>query len=255
MAAAVSSVANGGTLYEPRLIGAFIRDGRREPVPSKALRRTISAETAATMTTIMEAVVEEGTARAARIDGFTIAGKTGTAARVVNGRYSDTEYFTTFIGFAPSRTPALTVIVVIDSPHGKVKAYGGTVAAPIFKRIVEASLRHLGIGPTINAPSPVIVARADSAVKSVRPLPAGVAAIRAQILEPAQPGLMPDLRGLSAREALHSVTTIGLTPRVSGSGFVLEQSPEPGAVLIPGDAVTLTLGRRAPALPVGGRPQ
>lgn len=255
MAAAVSSVANGGTLYEPRLIGAFIRDGRREPVPPKALRRTISPETAATMTTIMEAVVEEGTAKSARIDGFTIAGKTGTAARVVNGVYSDTEYFTSFIGFAPSRKPALTVIVVIDSPHGKVKAYGGTVAAPVFKRIVEASLRHLGIGPTINAPSPVIVARADSALKAVRPLPAGVAAMRAQVLETAQPGVMPDLRGLSAREALHSVTTIGLNPRVSGSGFVLEQSPAPGAVLIPGDDVTLKLGRRAPALPAGGRPQ
>jgi cell division protein FtsI (penicillin-binding protein 3) len=255
MAAAVSSVANGGMLYEPRLIGAFVHNGRREPVEPKALRRTISAETAATMTSIMEAVVEHGTAKAARIDGFTIAGKTGTAAMVINGGYSKTEYHTSFIGFAPSRKPALTVIVVIDSPHGNVRAYGGTVAAPIFKRIVEASLRHLGIGPTVNAPSPVIVARADSAVKAVRPLPAGVAAIRAQVLEPARPGLMPDLRGLSVREALHSVTTIGLNPRVSGSGFVVEQSPEPGAVLIPGEPVSLTLGRWAPAIPAGGRPQ
>lgn len=252
MAAAVSSVANGGTLLEPRLIGAFIHNGRREPVPPRALRRTVSPETAATMTTIMESVVERGTAKNARIDGFTIAGKTGTAAKVVNRRYSQTEYNTSFIGFVPSRKPALTIIVVIDSPHGKTKAYGGAVAAPVFKRIAEASLRHMGIGPTINAPSPVIVARADSAVEAVRPHPVGVAAIRARDLEPASSGLMPDLRGLSGREAIRSITGLGLLPRLSGTGFVIEQSPRPGSVLSGGEWATVTLGRQAPALPAGG---
>lgn len=248
MAAAVSSVANGGTLYEPRLLGAVIRNGRREPVAPKALRRTVSKETAATLTGIMEAVVERGTATAAKIDGFTIAGKTGTAARIIDGRYSDTEYNTSFVGFAPSRTPALTVIVVVDSPHGKVKAYGGTVAAPIFQRIAQASLRHLGIGPTVNAPSPVMVTRADSGVESQRPRPAGVAATREQALQPAPFGLMPDLRGLSSREAVSSVSSHGLVPRTSGSGFVIQQSPEPGAILIPGEAAMLTLGRTAPKI-------
>ena len=255
MAAAVSSVANGGTLYEPRLIGAFIHSGRREPVPAKALRRTISPETADTMTSIMEAVVERGTAKAARIEGFTIAGKTGTAAKVINRRYSQTEYNTSFIGFVPSRQPALTVIVVIDSPHGKTKAYGGAVAAPIFKRIAEASLRHMGIGPTINAPSPVIVARADSAVDAVRPHPVGVAATRTLASAPEHAGLMPDLRGLSGREALQSITSLGLMPRMSGTGFVIEQSPEAGTVLTGGESATVTLGRQAPALPAGGPPR
>lgn len=246
MAAAVSSVANGGTLYEPRLIGAVIRNGRREPVAPKALRRTVSAETAATMTGIMEAVVERGTATAAKIEGFTVAGKTGTAARVVNRAYSNTEYYTSFIGFAPSRKPALTVIVVIDSPHGKVKAYGGTVAAPVFQRITEASLRHLGIGPTMNAPSPVMVTRADSGGALPKLLSTGVARLRDLVLQPAQAGLMPDLRGLSSREAVGSVTALGLYPRTSGSGFVIDQSPEPGAVLIPGEPAMLTFSRTAP---------
>ena len=255
MAAAVSSVANGGTLYEPRLIGAFVHDGEREVVPAKALRRTVSAETAAAMTSIMEAVVERGTAKSAQIEGFTIAGKTGTAAKVIDGRYSHTEYNTSFIGFVPSRNPALTIIVVIDSPHGKVRAYGGTTAAPVFKRIAEASLRHLGIGPTINAPSPVIVARAESAVESVGPRPVGVAALRAAAVDLPQDGLMPDLRGLSGREAINAATRLGLMLRTSGSGFVVEQSPAPGAVLMPGAGATLKLGRQALPLPIGGPPQ
>ena len=89
MASAVSSVANGGLLLQPRVVRAFIKDGRRVEVPRKEMRRTIEPDTAATLTTIMEQVVERGTARAAQIDGFTIAGKTGTAAKLVNGHYSD----------------------------------------------------------------------------------------------------------------------------------------------------------------------
>ena len=109
------------------------------------------------MTAIMEGVVERGTAKAAQIDGYTIAGKTGTAHKVINGAYSPSEYNASFVGFMPSRKPALTIIVVIDSPHGKGYT-GGAVAAPIFKRVAEASLRHLGIAPTVNAGPPVLVA-------------------------------------------------------------------------------------------------
>jgi cell division protein FtsI (penicillin-binding protein 3) len=253
MAAAVSSVANGGTLYEPRLVRAFIKDGRREPVTPKALRRTVSRETAATLTQIMEAVVERGTATAARIEGFTIAGKTGTAAKIVNGAYSKSDYNTSFIGFLPSRKPALAIVVVIDSPHGRVTAYGGTVAAPIFKRIAEASLRHLGIGPSLNPPPPVLVARADRrepAAMAVR----GPVSIE-QVLDPARAGFMPDLRGLSAREAVRSLTAIGLRAQMAGSGFVVAQSPEAGEPLVQGGDAVLKLGRRPLRVPPGGAQQ
>ena len=253
MVAAVSSVANGGTLYEPRLVRAFIRNGRREAVAARPLRRTVSPATAATLTEIMEAVVERGTATSAKIDGYTIAGKTGTAAKIVNGRYSNYDYNTSFVGFMPSRKPALAIIVVIDSPHGKVTAYGGTVAAPIFKRIAEASLRHLGIGPNLNAPPPVLLARHDPNVLPIRPV-RGTAAME-QLLKPASAGLMPDLRGLSAREAVQSLTSIGLRARLTGSGFVVEQSLEPGAPLVRGDGVVLKLSRRPPAIPAGGANQ
>ena len=250
MAAAVSSVANGGTLYEPRVVKAFIRDGRREEVVPKVLRRTVTSQTAATMTAIMEGVVERGTAKQARLEGYTIAGKTGTAQKLVDGRYSKSDYNVSFVGFLPSRNPALTVVVLIDSPHGKVTSYGGTVAAPIFQRIAEPAMRHLGIGPNLNPAPPVIVARAEERADAVRP--AGGPDINA-VLGPARMGLVPDVRGLSAREAVRSLLRIGLTPRLDGNGFVLEQVPAPGTLLVPGEGALLKLGRRLPA--TSGSPQ
>jgi cell division protein FtsI (penicillin-binding protein 3) len=254
MAAAVSSVANGGTLFEPRIVRAFIRNGRREPVAPKPLRQTVSPETAATLTGIMEAVVERGTATAAQIAGYTVAGKTGTAAKIVNGVYSKSDYNTSFIGFAPSRKPALTVIVVIDSPHGKVTAYGGTVAAPIFKRITEAALRHLGVPPTIDALPPVLVTQKSD--RAVQPTSGPWGPLtEADVLQPAEDGLMPDLRGLSARKAMLSLNRMGLTPQIQGTGLVIDQAPEPGSALIPGSTATLKLGRRPPVTRAGGPQQ
>lgn len=251
MAAAVSVVANGGEFVEPHVVRAFIRNGRREAVPRKVVRRAITPETAATMTGIMEAVVERGTAKGfAQIDGYTVAGKTGTASKLVNGYYSKSDYNASFVGFVPSRKPAVTIVVVIDSPHAH-GYYGASVSAPIFKRIAEATLRHLGVGPTLNPPPPVMVARHDSPPQLMAPRPA-VAPVTS--IAPAQPtpdGQMPDLRGLSARDALRTLTRIGLTARISGDGFVIEQSPEAGTLLARGDACILKLGRR-PLAPAGG---
>jgi cell division protein FtsI (penicillin-binding protein 3) len=249
MASAVSSVANGGTLYEPRVVRAILKDGRRAEVEHKALRRTISEHTAAQLTAIMEAVVERGTAKRAKIDGYTIAGKTGTAHKIIDGRYSPTEYNVSFVGFVPSRKPALTIIVLIDSPHGNGDT-GGVVSAPIFKRIAEGSLRHLGIAPTVNAPPPVLVASTAAESDGIGPQRVSLPIDLTATLQPAREGLMPDLRGLSARDATRALTSLGLTARLAGSGFVIEQSPAAGAFLIPGAACTLKLGRQ-PLAPSG----
>jgi cell division protein FtsI (penicillin-binding protein 3) len=251
MVAAVSSVANGGTLIEPRVVRAFIKDGQRAIIARKTLRRTVSTATAAELTGIMEAVVERGTAKAAQIDGYTIAGKTGTAAKLVNRNYSKSDYNASFVGFVPSRQPALSIIVVIDSPHAGPYA-GGAVAAPIFKRIAEASLRHLGVAPTINAMPPVLVARHDAAADPVVPRPVHDAGVVAAMVAPPQPGVMPDLRGQSAREALRLLTSIGAAARLVGSGFVVDQSPEAGAPLLGGEVSVLKLGRRLPPASSGG---
>ena len=175
MAAAVSAVANGGELVEPHVVRAFIRNGRREEVPRKVIRRAINPETAATVTQIMEAVVERGTAKSfAQIEGYTVAGKTGTASKLVNRQYSKSDYNASFVGFVPSRTPAVVIVVVIDSPHAK-GYYGAVVSAPVFKRIADATLRHLGIGPNVNPPPPVIVARHEQTDMAPTPIVAPVA--------------------------------------------------------------------------------
>ncbi len=113
MVTAVSAVANGGQLIEPRVVRALVRDGKRLEVKPTILGRTISKDTAVTMTGIMEKVVEDGTGTFAQIDGYTIAGKTGTAHKLVNGRYSNSDYFASFVGFLPSRNPVAAVIVVM----------------------------------------------------------------------------------------------------------------------------------------------
>ncbi len=252
MVTAASSVANGGHLLEPRVVRAFLKDGRRVEVPHKILRRTITAETAATLTTIMEQVVERGTAKAAQIPGFTIAGKTGTAAKLVNGHYQKSDYNASFVGFVPSRKPALAILVVMDSPHGAGYT-GGAVSAPVFKRIAESALTYLGIPPTLNPAPPVLLAR-HSADESdvVAAQPARIDGDQTAVLELARAGVMPDLRGFSAREALRALSHIGLTARMSGDGFVVSQMPEAGAALVPGEACTLRLDRHTPSAAASG---
>src|SRR5262245_41285632 len=159
MVAAVSSVANGGLFIEPRAIRAVYRDGVRYQVRPKELRRVVSPDTAATLTMIMEQVVTDGTAKRAKIDGFTIAGKTGTAQKLINGHYSHSDHNASFVGFLPSRNPVIAMVVVIDSAKGPNGDHGGTVAAPIFQRIAEAALRYLAIPRTVNPAPPVLVAR------------------------------------------------------------------------------------------------
>jgi membrane peptidoglycan carboxypeptidase len=240
MATAVSSIANGGELVEPHVVRAIIRNGRRVETPRKVLHRSVSQATAAELTSIMEQVVERGTGTAAKLETYQVAGKTGTAAKLVGGRYSKSDYNASFVGFVPSRRPALTILVVIDSPHAK-GYYGGTVSAPIFKRVADAALRYLGVPPTVNPLPPVLVARNSD--DEGRPQPA------AAVLEPGVPiprdGLMPDLRGLSGREALHIAAQLGLVAQLRGSGIVADQRPAPGYTVERGATCLITLRRQA----------
>jgi cell division protein FtsI (penicillin-binding protein 3) len=241
MVAAVSSVANGGDLMQPRVVRALIRDGKRTEVKPTVLGRTISKDTAATLTTIMEQIVDEGTATYAKVAGYTIAGKTGTAAKLVNGRYSNSDYFASLVGFLPSRNPVATIIVVIDSPHAH-GYYGGPIAGPVFQRIAEATFRHLGVSPTLNAPPPVLVARHSGQPARSEPEASIVHVGDGDVRD------LPDLRGLSARDAVRVLTKIGLTARLSGDGVVSSQMPEPGTPIEPGMACVLKLERMPVAL-------
>lgn len=247
MAAAVNVIANGGELMEPRVVRAIIEGNRRTERAPRMVRRAIEEKTALQLTSIMEAVVAEGTATAARIDGYTVAGKTGTAAKLENGRYSKSNYNASFVGFAPSRNPAVTVLVVIDSPHGK-GYYGGSVAAPIFKRVTEAALRHLGVPPNVNTGGRVLVARAESsAADEVTATLTGATRVPRPSLIAAA-GVMPDLRGVSARAAVRTLAELGVVARLVGDGLVTDQQILPGAPLERGVSCLLRLSRLAPAV-------
>ncbi len=250
MATAASAVANGGELVKPRVVRAVIKGDRREPVPRQVIRRVTSPETAAEMTSIMEAVVERGTGQQARLQGFTVAGKTGTATKNRNGRYVEHEVNVSFVGFVPSRQPALTILVVIDTPRGPNQPFGGTIAAPIFKRIADAALRYLGVAPTINPAPPALLARHD-AEATVRTVGLAVPFTIVPASTPAAANgqiVLPELRGLSGREALRILARLGIFPRVAGEGIVIEQDPLPGSPVDPGGACRLALGRPVPGV-------
>jgi membrane peptidoglycan carboxypeptidase len=248
MAAAASVIANGGTLFEPHVVRTIVKGGVRTVVEPKPVRRAILAETAATLTQIMEKVVLDGTAKGAQLVSYDVAGKTGTADKLVNGRYSPYQQNVSFVGFVPSRKPALTIIVMVDSPRIGGDT-GSAIAVPIFKRIADASLRQLGVTPTINPVPPVIVARnqADPVTPATAVGTPHVVAIPANMTEPG----LPDLRGMSAREAVRELARLGLTARMQGIGVVVDQSPVAGSPLDPGGMCTLVLNRRVALRPAG----
>jgi membrane peptidoglycan carboxypeptidase len=246
MATAVSAVANGGELVQPRVVRAVIRDGRRLAVPHKVLDRVVSASTMATLTEIMERVVTDGTGKRAQIPGYTVAGKTGTAKKLLNGSYrGHSDYNVSFVGFVPSRKPVFAIVVVVDSPH-KVSPYGGVVAAPIFQKIATAALRQYGVPQSIDAPEPVFASREDETgqLATAGPLTPPPALVPVTNTINTSASEVPDLSGMSAREALLVLTRLGCTAQLRGTGVVVDQWPAPGTPLDAGVNVVLTLDRR-----------
>ena len=144
LAGAMSVIANGGQLMKPYVIDE-IRDKKGGVVMKaqpKLIRRVLSLDTSLRMTKMLTGVVEEGTGKMAQIQGFTSAGKTGTAQKLEpNGAYSHNKFVGSFVGFAPSEDPLVTIVVSLDEPHPSY--YGGVVAAPVFKNVAEDVLRYL----------------------------------------------------------------------------------------------------------------
>ena len=149
MAAAYSTIANGGRSVEPKLVAATVgANGRAEPSPPPATRRVVSERTADQVTKILTRVTEKGTGLQAQVPGYDIAGKTGTAQKpLATGGYGNS-YMGSFAGFAPASRPEIVVIVILDEPN---PIWGGETAAPTFQTITQFALRHLGVAPTGNA--------------------------------------------------------------------------------------------------------
>jgi cell division protein FtsI (penicillin-binding protein 3) len=241
MAMAAGAVANGGHLMRP-LVVRQVEDSAGRPLKvfkPVAVRRVLEPDSVFTLTEILKAVVREGTGRNAAVSGYQVAGKTGTAQKVeASGRYSMQDHVASFVGFVPAAHPALVILVSLDSPRG-TKNQGGDVAAPVFARVAEQALRHLAVPPddagrvlhALAYPREDVVPAAYRAEPPPIPRPEG------------EPGLMPDLRGRSAREAAIAAARRGLIVELKGSGRVVGQSPEPGTEIEAGYTCVLTLRR------------
>jgi cell division protein FtsI (penicillin-binding protein 3) len=136
MATAYTAIANHGVMRRP-----YVVKGDRPPP-----KRVLTRRTADRVSHMLEGVLAAGgTAEEAQVDGYTLAGKTGTAEKAIKGGYSKTDFIASFIGYAPAKDPQLLVAVMVDTPRGDI--YGGTVAAPAFERIMEFALPYLKIPP------------------------------------------------------------------------------------------------------------
>jgi cell division protein FtsI (penicillin-binding protein 3) len=243
MAMAAGAVANGGYLMKP-LVVRRVEDAEGRVVKEikpMVVRRVLQPQTVDVLTDILKEVVKSGTGRHAVIPGYVVAGKTGTAQKLdAAGRYSMVDHVASFVGFTPASHPAVLILVSLDTPKGP-RNQGGDVAAPVFARIAEAALRRLAVPP--DDPGRVLRAAAEPAEGVVRvayrpePTPTPLPEMSDE------PGIMPDLRGRSAREAAIAAARRGLIVELRGSGRVVAQTLEPGTEIEAGNTCVLTLAR------------
>ncbi len=253
MVTAVNAIAASGYLMRPILVKE-IRSPRNEALTTTSpspVRRVVSTETAARLSDILVGVVERGTGTRAAIPGYTVAGKTGTAQKAApEGGYSKTDFVASFVGFAPAGAPELTALVLLDSPIGD---HTGGRAAGVFARIVERSLRYLGVPPDVPRedgarsiklasrwPRQEPLDRANDALASSR-LPVARAAFGSRMSAKIR---MPSLEGLPARDAVARLISASLSPELMGSGWVIDQDPAAGSSVDPGSRCLVFLGGR-----------
>jgi len=270
LTAAVSAIANGGMLYKPHVVAQMRRGDQvlpaLGPLAPTEPKRVIRPETAATMRRLMEGVVLNGTGVLAHLDGWTAAGKTGSAQKIDpnTGRYSPTQLIASFSGFAPINNPAVTILVSLDSPVGLHE--GGMVAAPVFKRIAEQVLPYLDVPRDVPIRARLIEAsyRKDAASDapgledftpadfSAQPdqLPAAAAEAKPQERAPEvtmtvdEGGdiAVPDFSGKTMRRVTQMCLRLGLDPVLVGSSLATSQTPAAGVKLRRGARVTVQFG-------------
>ena len=258
---AISAIANGGILYRPRVVKE-VRGGIHPfSLPGSDPERVTDQKTAATLRGMMEDVILGGTGKNfAQLDGYTAGGKTGTAQKIdpATGRYSRTNYFASFAGFAPVNDPAVTILVVLDSPEGGHE--GNETAGPVFKRVAEQVLAYLDVPHDVPAPSDTETARNSRPSKQASALAvartdATEARFEAAIARKSQRAaptvafgapdsvIVPDLSGQTVRGATESCSHLGLIPSLIGNGIALQQFPEAGTTVLRGSNVTVRFGR------------
>jgi len=237
---------------KPYLVERITDDAGRElqAFQPQVVRRVISSETAANVTRMLEGVVTTGgTGTRAAVEGFRVAGKTGTAQKVdpLTKGYSGTKRIASFIGFVPADKPLLTILVVVDEPSSS--PYGGVVAAPAFREIAFNSLCYLKSTNGMAGGSK----RAGLQAKAPPPPPAAQPAQAPHMAMAATSGeggsidvagagtVMPDFRGMSMRRVLQVMEKRQINIQLRGSGRVIEQYPLPGQVIRGADEIWVRL--------------
>ncbi len=219
---AVSAAINGGYLFRPHVAKAWIQPETGdvlEQIQPQMERKVISAETSNQVRFALENVVAKGTGGNAFIDGYRVGGKTGTAQKVINGRYSPNEHIVSFIGFAPADDPKIIVYVAIDNPKGI--QFGGVVAAPVVKNIMADSLRYLGVKP-----------RTDQIGKNYKygEIP---------MVE------VPNLVGMTIQDIYEDPGSSFMLARSGEGNTVISQAPKPGARVEKGSTIRIFLGNES----------
>lgn len=261
MVRAVATLANGGYLVRPHVVRRVLTSGGDlVQKPELVRQRILQEETVSAMLKALAMVVSDGTGRKAQLNGYTSAGKTGTAQKFINGRYSSTRFVASHVGFAPLENPVLAAVVVINEPQTSI--YGGHVASPAFKQIMERSLIHLKVPPDLPPALPLDQAGLDrSPLEPLQPdAPAGVSVSEEPVTGEGfeqtvlnllaevpgrdsgqgtvaidlHPQLLPDFRGKSLREVARECARRGLRLKVSGSGLAVGQRPPPGHPVLEG---------------------
>ncbi len=268
MATAFGAIANDGLRVQPHLIKEVREvDGVAVERAQPEAYRVISAETARMLKPMLESVTVKGTAKRAQLEGYTAAGKTGTAQKIDprTHAYSPSKYVASFIGFAPVANPAVVIAVVIDEPVGA--HYGGDVAAPVFSEIASNVLPYLNVEPDAADAQPTPreqiaqvapelqhaaeveqqAAQADRDQQALLPEVAERASGDVREVVYAHAGeralLMPDLRGRSVRDAARVCAQLGLELEAHGEGRAMQQSPVAGASIESGQVVRIDFSR------------
>ncbi|ACL22078.1 stage V sporulation protein D [Desulfitobacterium hafniense DCB-2] len=226
---AVSAVANGGNLMKPQLVKEIVGPSGNvvESFEPQDVRRVISEGTSKTARQMLESVVTNGTGYRAFLPGYRVAGKTGTAQKVANGAYIQGEYIASFIAFAPADNPQLAILCVIDG----VPFYGGSVAAPPVRGVLQDSLKYLGVEMDLKAPLTLGKPRLDMQIPPVK-----------------KAATVPSVLGLTLAEAEKSLRQAGFTVLTEGSGTVVQdQIPHGDSKVEEGSSVLLYLGSEAGA--------
>ena len=245
MLAAYNTIANGGVYVGPKLVKATLDGkGRSHATPPSVRRRVVSAPVAADMTTMLDEVVRVGTGTAAQIDGYTVAGKTGTARKVAPGGrgYLSGAYMSSFAGFVPAERPALTGIVILDEP---TPIFGGLVAAPVFASAARYGLREFRILPELAVPPPPGVPLATPMTAKAAGEAAAPPGLTPPVVTPSQP----------ATTTVPGTTNPGTTPAKPAAPAPAGQPPSPSASSTSTTSTTRQSGSAPPTTAAANRPR